>query len=198
MAVKWLDDPEDHDYEAAADYLSLISEPEAITATVDALKSAQTSQRKAKDVLRAARLELLPATNPPRQDRPREDRRGQEALAGAPGTRQGARRRGAADRRRLPPGLRQLPDRREHPPSHAVWCPGRPPRADVTPIGFGTLALIVVAAMVGPLLASVPPVASSRRGRRASGRNRVGQDGFGLLDHTDPTFELLANVGFAW
>ncbi|GAB7067860.1 hypothetical protein H7J06_07560 [Mycobacterium hodleri] len=64
MAVKWLDDPEDHDYEAAADYLSLISEPEAITATVDALKSAQTSQRKAKDVLRAARLELLPATNP--------------------------------------------------------------------------------------------------------------------------------------
>lgn len=64
MAVKWLDDPEDHDYEAAADYLSLISEPEAITATVDALKSAPTSQRKAKDVLRAARLELLPATNP--------------------------------------------------------------------------------------------------------------------------------------
>jgi hypothetical protein len=64
MAVKWLDDPEDHDYEAAADYLSLISEPEAIAATVDALKLAQTSQRKAKDVLRAARLDLLPETNP--------------------------------------------------------------------------------------------------------------------------------------
>jgi prophage DNA circulation protein len=64
MAVKWLDDPEDHDYEAAADYLSLVSEAEAVTATVDALKSAQTSERKAKDVLRAARLDLLPATNP--------------------------------------------------------------------------------------------------------------------------------------
>ena len=64
MAVKWLDDPEDHDYAAAEDYLSLISEPEAVAATVEALKSAQTSQRKAKDVLRAARLELLPATNP--------------------------------------------------------------------------------------------------------------------------------------
>jgi hypothetical protein len=64
MAVKWLDDPEDHDYQAAADYLSLISEPEAIAATVDALKSAQTSLRKAKDVLRAARLDLLPGTNP--------------------------------------------------------------------------------------------------------------------------------------
>ena len=64
MAVKWLDDPEDHDYEAAADYLSLISEPEAIAATVDALRAADTTPRKAKDVLRAARLELLPATNP--------------------------------------------------------------------------------------------------------------------------------------
>ena len=64
MAVKWLDDPEDHDYEAAADYLSLISEPEAIAATVDALRAADTTLRKAKDVLRAARLELLPATNP--------------------------------------------------------------------------------------------------------------------------------------
>ena len=64
MAVKWLDDPEDHDYDAAADYLSLISEPEAIAATVDALRAADTTLRKAKDVLRAARLELLPATNP--------------------------------------------------------------------------------------------------------------------------------------
>lgn len=64
MAVKWLDDPEDHDYEAAAEYLSLISEPEAIAATVDALRAANTILRKAKDLLRAARLELLPATNP--------------------------------------------------------------------------------------------------------------------------------------
>ncbi|KAA0097610.1 hypothetical protein CIW49_17295 [Mycolicibacterium sp. P1-18] len=64
MAVKWLDDPEDHDYEAAADYLSLISEADAVTATVHALESAQTCERKAKDVLRAARLDLLPATNP--------------------------------------------------------------------------------------------------------------------------------------
>ncbi|MEU0498538.1 hypothetical protein [Mycobacterium sp. NPDC006124] len=64
MAVKWLDEPEDHDYDAAADYLSLISEADAVTATVAALKSAQTCQRKAKDLLRAARLDLLPASNP--------------------------------------------------------------------------------------------------------------------------------------
>lgn len=64
MAVKWLDDPEDHDYGAAADYLSLISEADSITATVVALRVAETSLRKAKDILRAASLELLPTTNP--------------------------------------------------------------------------------------------------------------------------------------
>ena len=63
MAVKWLDDPEDHDYDAAADYLSLLSEADATAKTVDALKAADTSLRKAKDILRAARLALLPDTN---------------------------------------------------------------------------------------------------------------------------------------
>lgn len=63
MAVKWLAEPEDHDYVAAAEYLSLISEDDAIAATVDALKSADISLRKAKDILRAARLDLLSASN---------------------------------------------------------------------------------------------------------------------------------------
>lgn len=63
MAVKWLDAPEDHDYAAAADYLSLIGEADSIAKTVDALKAGETSPRKAKDILRAARLALLPATN---------------------------------------------------------------------------------------------------------------------------------------
>ena len=63
MAVKWLDEPEDHDYVAAVDYLGLISEDDVITATVAALKSADVALRKAKDILRAARLELLPASN---------------------------------------------------------------------------------------------------------------------------------------
>ncbi|MDT5337494.1 MAG: hypothetical protein QOD90_2999 [Mycobacterium sp.] len=63
MAVKWLAEPEDHDYVAAADYLRLISEDDVIAATVDALKSADVSLSKAKDILRAARLELLPASN---------------------------------------------------------------------------------------------------------------------------------------
>lgn len=63
MAVKWLDAPEDHDYDAAADYLSLVSEADATSKTVEALRNAEPTLRKAKDILRAARLALLPATN---------------------------------------------------------------------------------------------------------------------------------------
>jgi hypothetical protein len=63
MVVKWLDGPEPHDYDAAADYLSLIAESDAVSATVDALKSASTTFRKAKDILRAAQLALLTDSN---------------------------------------------------------------------------------------------------------------------------------------
>lgn len=63
MAVKWLDSPEEHDYDAAADYLSLIVESAAVTDTVAALKTAEVVYRKAKDILRAAGLPLLPETN---------------------------------------------------------------------------------------------------------------------------------------
>lgn len=64
MSVKWLDAPEDHDYDAAADYLTLISEADAVAKTIDALKTAEPALRKAKDILRAARLALLSETNP--------------------------------------------------------------------------------------------------------------------------------------
>jgi hypothetical protein len=64
MAVKWLDEPEDHDYQAAADYLSLVAEPEVVDKTVTALRSGDRVYRKAKDILRAARLTLLARSNP--------------------------------------------------------------------------------------------------------------------------------------
>jgi hypothetical protein len=63
MAVKWMDEPEDHDYDAAADYLSMVAEAKAVDKTVAALKSARPAYRKAKDILRAADLALLPETN---------------------------------------------------------------------------------------------------------------------------------------
>lgn len=63
MAVKWLDEPEDHDYQAAADYLSMIAEPEVVENTVATLRVATPVYREAKDILRAARLVLLPESN---------------------------------------------------------------------------------------------------------------------------------------
>jgi hypothetical protein len=63
MAVKWLDEPEVHDYDAAAAYLSMLAENDAVDKTVAALKSAKPVIQKAKDILRAAGLQLLPETN---------------------------------------------------------------------------------------------------------------------------------------
>jgi hypothetical protein len=63
MAVKWLDGPEDHDYAAAAAYLSMLAEKDAVDKTVAALKSAKPVYQKAKDILRAAHLALLPESN---------------------------------------------------------------------------------------------------------------------------------------
>jgi hypothetical protein len=64
MAVKWLDEPEAHDFDAAADYLSLVGEPDVVDKTVTALRQAKPMYRKAKDILRAADLALLPPANP--------------------------------------------------------------------------------------------------------------------------------------
>src|SRR5246127_2191058 len=64
MAVKWLAKPESHDYDAGADYLSMVAEHERVEKTVAALQDAKTIYRKAKDILRAARLSLLPENNP--------------------------------------------------------------------------------------------------------------------------------------
>jgi indole-3-glycerol phosphate synthase len=64
MAVKWFDEPEDHDYDAAADYLSMVAEPETVRATVRALRHADMVFREAKDILRAAELVRLTADNP--------------------------------------------------------------------------------------------------------------------------------------
>jgi hypothetical protein len=66
MAVKWLDEPEAHDYDAAAAYLSMLAEKDAVDKTVTALKSGVPGvpvRQKAKDILRAAGLALLPESN---------------------------------------------------------------------------------------------------------------------------------------
>ena len=64
MAVKWLEAPEAHDFDAAATYLSMLAETGTVTKTVDALRAAPMVMRAAKDILRAARLPLLETANP--------------------------------------------------------------------------------------------------------------------------------------
>jgi hypothetical protein len=63
MAVKWLGEPEAHDYDAAAAYLSMLAEKDSVDKTVAALKTVDPVFQKAKDILRAAGLKLLPDTN---------------------------------------------------------------------------------------------------------------------------------------
>lgn len=60
----WKDEPEAHDYPAAADYLSLLLPPAEVRHLVVALQRAPLERRKAKDLLRASSLPLLPPTNP--------------------------------------------------------------------------------------------------------------------------------------
>jgi hypothetical protein len=62
--VSWLDVPEEHDYPAAANYLSLVAAPDLVADLVRQLGAAPTVHYKAKDILRAARLSLLPPDNP--------------------------------------------------------------------------------------------------------------------------------------
>ncbi|MGV0781651.1 cation:proton antiporter [Mycolicibacterium sp. XJ775] len=63
--------------------------------------------------------------------------------------------------------------------------------------GFDTLALVAVIGLTGPALAAVPrlriPVVI---GELIVGIV-LGRSGFGVVDHTDPTFTLLADIGFA-
>jgi hypothetical protein len=59
----WMDEPEAHDYSAAADYLSLLLAPKLAEALAKKLRRAPIVRRKAKDILRASGLAVLPRTN---------------------------------------------------------------------------------------------------------------------------------------
>jgi hypothetical protein len=59
----WLQDPEEHDYPAAVDYLELVVTREKAETWSNELKEVSTIKKKAKDILRASRLPLLPKDN---------------------------------------------------------------------------------------------------------------------------------------
>jgi len=60
----WKNEPEQHDYPAAADYLELLLPPSHVQRLVAALDRAETVHKKAKDLNRASGLPILPPDNP--------------------------------------------------------------------------------------------------------------------------------------
>ena len=62
--VLWQEEPSEHDYPAAESFLSLITTPAIARKLVKRLQDAPVVRHPAKDILRAARLELLDMSDP--------------------------------------------------------------------------------------------------------------------------------------
>ena len=62
--VQWLEKPEAHDFPAAADYLAMLADAGTVNELTEKLKAGAITHQKAKDILRAAQLPLLPIDNP--------------------------------------------------------------------------------------------------------------------------------------
>ena len=64
MKVKWKAQPEEHDYPAAGAYLLLLADAATTDLLVKRLEEGDITFQKAKDILRASGLPLLPIENP--------------------------------------------------------------------------------------------------------------------------------------
>ncbi|MDQ2847091.1 MAG: hypothetical protein M3Y77_12230 [Actinomycetota bacterium] len=63
VVVLWQQVPQEHDYPAAGSYLSMLAGRKTVRRLVKALRKAPVTHLKAKDILRAAGLPLLPLDN---------------------------------------------------------------------------------------------------------------------------------------
>lgn len=64
VRVKWLDQPEKHDYRAAEEYLRLLMVPSEAKELAGLFRDAQTAARfRAMDIVRASCLPILPPSN---------------------------------------------------------------------------------------------------------------------------------------
>jgi len=61
--IRWLPEPEDHDYPAAESYLNLVYDEHTARGFVDKLRQAKVAPFKAKDIFRATGLSLLGVSN---------------------------------------------------------------------------------------------------------------------------------------
>ena len=62
--MRWKDDPDEHDYPAAHEFLCLLVDGDVATRTVHELRNASVRQFKAKDLIRASNSTLLPVDDP--------------------------------------------------------------------------------------------------------------------------------------
>lgn len=63
-STNWLDTPDEADYQAAQDYMTLLLGEEQAIEGLNLLKEAKPTRRKAKDILRASGHQLLPFEDP--------------------------------------------------------------------------------------------------------------------------------------
>jgi hypothetical protein len=63
IKIKWLSEPEEHDYPAAMSYLCIIYDEQTASNFVKNLRSAKVSEFKAKVIFRASGLSLLGISN---------------------------------------------------------------------------------------------------------------------------------------
>ncbi len=61
--IKWFQEPEEHNYPAAASYLTLIYDEATVNGYVSRLRSAPIAGFKSKDIFRASGLSLLGVSN---------------------------------------------------------------------------------------------------------------------------------------
>lgn len=61
--IRWMEAPEAHDYDAAHDYLTLHFDGDRVRKIVKKLRKGEIKQRKAKDIIRASGLPVLPMDN---------------------------------------------------------------------------------------------------------------------------------------
>ena len=63
IKIKWLAQPEEHDYPAALSYLTLLRDEKIANTLVNQLRRTPVTEFKAKDIFRASRLGLLEKSN---------------------------------------------------------------------------------------------------------------------------------------
>jgi hypothetical protein len=63
MEIKWLSEPEKHDFPAAESYLSLLYDKQTVRKLLIKLEKCKMSQFKVKDIFRASGLSLLGVSN---------------------------------------------------------------------------------------------------------------------------------------